>query len=109
MNIGALKSGDFGGLTALDSLNLGFNDLRTLPADIFDGLASLEYLNLGHNELVLLPNRVFVGLTSLTTLLLGGIPGHPFGPIPEAGPRWNVRPDTEVSLSGSATDPWDAT
>ena len=106
MNIGALKSGDFGGLTALDSLNLGFNDLRTLPADIFDGLASLEYLNLGHNELVLLPNRVFVGLTSLTTLLLGGNPGHPFGPIPEAGPRWNVRPDTEVSLSGSATDPW---
>ena len=106
VNIGALKSGDFGGLTALDSLNLGFNDLRTLPADIFDGLASLEYLNLGHNELVLLPNSVFVGLTSLTTLLLGGNPGHPFGPIPEAGPRWNVRPDMEVSLSGSATDPW---
>ena len=45
-------------------------------------------------------------MTSLTTLLLGGNPGHPFGPIPEAGPRWNVRPDTEVSLSGSATDPW---
>ena len=67
-NISSLKSGDFAGLTALESLYLGRNYLRNLPPDIFEGLAALEFLGLYDNTLRTLPTKVFSGLTELRTL-----------------------------------------
>ena len=49
-DITALKSGDFAGLTSLETLNFTVNDLTTLPADIFAGLTNLETLNLADNS-----------------------------------------------------------
>ncbi|MCG9126968.1 cadherin domain-containing protein, partial [Candidatus Poribacteria bacterium] len=44
-----LKSGDFSGMTKLDSLNLYGNQLSSLPDGIFDGLTLLTKLRLGKN------------------------------------------------------------
>ncbi len=68
----SLKSGDFAGLTGLITLNLDFNEITTLPADIFSGLSALTTLRLDDNQLSTLPSGVFAGLTSLTTLNLSG-------------------------------------
>ncbi len=68
--ITALKSGDFQGLTNLQSLDLIDNSLETLPGDIFEGLAGLTSLLLTNNALETLPEDVFEPLGSLTTLNL---------------------------------------
>ena len=69
---GSLKSGDFAGLTGLITLNLDFNEITALPADIFSGLSALTTLRLDDNQLSTLPSGIFAGLTSLTTLNLSG-------------------------------------
>ncbi len=83
-----LKSGDFAGLTGLTTLNLDFNEITTLPADIFSGLSALTLLRLDDNQLSSLPTGIFAGLTSLTTLDLSGnplptsLPGSLFADVP---------------------------
>ena len=49
MDISALKSGDFQGLSGLTSLYLDHNNLTTLPEGIFQGLDSLDILWLHFN------------------------------------------------------------
>ena len=49
MQISTLKSGDFQGLSGLDSLYLDHNDLSSLPEGIFQGLESLGILWLHFN------------------------------------------------------------
>ena len=66
-----LPSGAFSRHTALTTLRLDDNKLRTLPSDAFTGLASLTVLHLNRNRLGTLPSNVFMGLTELQTLQLG--------------------------------------
>ena len=49
-------------------LDLGFNDLTTLPPDVFEGLSDLVDLRLVGNDLNTLPDGVFDGLSALETL-----------------------------------------
>ena len=58
------------GLTALEELHLGANDLSELPADAFSRLTNLRQINLRKNELTSLPAGVFSGLSELTRLNL---------------------------------------
>ena len=79
----SLQSGDFAGLSGLQSLSLHVNSLRTLPADVFDGLSSLRTLNIWQNSLRTLPADVFDGLSSLIALhlsenLLAALPADVF-------------------------------
>ena len=68
--ITALRSGDFQGLTGLESLLLRNNQLVALPADLFSGLARLHTLDLAENQLVALPPGAFQSLPQLRTLSL---------------------------------------
>ena len=68
--IASLKSGDFAGLTNLETLELDDNSFTTLPADVFSGLTSLETLVLSRGALSSIPDGLFAGLTTLTTLKL---------------------------------------
>ncbi|RKU22912.1 hypothetical protein C6500_02855 [Candidatus Poribacteria bacterium] len=82
-NITTLKSGDFDGLSSLDSLALYKNELSSLPADLFFGLSSLSRLDLGSNDLSSLPADLFSELSSLSWLSLsfnklGGLPAGIF-------------------------------
>ena len=43
-SITSLKAGDFDGLTAVWKINLNFNQLGALPANLFSGLTSLTWL-----------------------------------------------------------------
>ena len=70
MGITELRSGDFNGLTSLQTLYLGNNSLSDLPQDLFDGLTSLWDLGLNGNSLTSLHEDLFDGLTSLQTLRL---------------------------------------
>ena len=70
--ITSLQSGDFAGLSALQTLWLSENQLTSLPADIFSGLAALEILALDDNQLESLPGNVFSGLSELRLLYLDG-------------------------------------
>ena len=79
--ISSLESGDFAGLTALESLFLFNNQLSALPADIFSGLTALESLNVGSNQLSSLPNGLFAGLNSLATV---NVRGNTVDPLPIA-------------------------
>ena len=69
-SITALKSGDFAGLTSLETLDLVDNSLTDLPATIFAGLTALTRLDLSQNSLSMLPADIFRGLESLTVLTL---------------------------------------
>ena len=69
-NLTAIADGDFDGLTALTTLNLGGNALTTLPSGVFDELTALTTLGLDSNALTALPSGVFDELTVLTTLYL---------------------------------------
>ena len=71
-HISSLKTGDFDGLTALETLNLRNNQLRGLPAGVFSNLTALEYLDLSYNKLRHLSGDVFSGLSALRDLGLGG-------------------------------------
>ena len=85
-DIGELQPGDFGGLTALETLDLRAASLTSLEAGVFDGLTSLtvldlrgnwylaypDYLGSMHwNRLASLEEGLFEGLTSLRKLYLG--------------------------------------
>ena len=68
-SVTSLKSGDFSGLSSLETLNISYNSgLTSLPSDIFDGLSSLTSLSLNNNRLTSLPSGVFDDLTSLDSL-----------------------------------------
>ncbi len=69
--IDSLDEGDFSGLTSLQILLLGNNQLTSLPPTVFSDLESLEDLRLIANDLETLHSDVFSGLTSLQILLLG--------------------------------------
>ena len=71
-NIGSLKSGDFAGLTNLNTLVLASNSFTTLPADVFSGLTSLRALVLDSGELSSIDARAFSGLTALEGIRLEG-------------------------------------
>ena len=71
-NIDSLQSGDFAGLTGLETLFLNNNSLTELPTDIFNGLTALTWLNLDNNSLNMLDEDIFDGLTALTILSLNG-------------------------------------
>ena len=62
----------FSGLTALERLGLGENELSSLPAGLFTGMAVLEELNLPENDLTRtgLPAGLFSDLTALQRLRL---------------------------------------
>ena len=68
--IQTLQSGDFSGLTNLQTLNLVRNSLGSgsTPADIFAPLTNLRELFLHHNGLTALDADIFDGLTELTGL-----------------------------------------
>ena len=78
VNAVELQSGDFAGLSGLESLSVtgisSGNQLSALPGDIFVGLSSLTSLSLTNHTLSTLPVGVFTGLTSLRTLALTDTP-----------------------------------
>ena len=66
-----LPAGIFDELTALETLSLFNNSLRSLPSDIFDKLTALKELDLLYNRrLDSLPSAIFDKLTVLETLSL---------------------------------------
>lgn len=71
-HIRSLKTGDFDGLSSLESLSLWDNDLTALPAGNSDGLSRLRDLGLSNNALTSLPAGVFDDLTGLEILFLYG-------------------------------------
>ena len=73
-NIISLRTGDFAGLTNLDTLILKYNSLVSLPVGLFAGLTSMAYLRLSSNSLVSLPVGLFAGLTALEILDLSSNP-----------------------------------
>ena len=111
-----LKSGDFAGLTGLTRLDLDFNEITSLPADIFSGLSALTTLRLDDNQLSTLPSGVFAGLTSLTTLNLSGnslptsLPASLFADVPRnaitlpTGTTINAAVPTTVGTIANITD-----
>ena len=67
--ITSLQAGDFGGLTAVETLDLKLNPLlTTLPSGVFSGLTAILDLNLRENGLATLPENVFSGLPTLVVL-----------------------------------------
>ena len=86
--ISVLKAGDFAGLSALELLELGGNQLDTLRSDVFDGLPKLWFLDLSNNRLSSLSAGAFNGLPALEHLVLGAnrlstLPEGVFGGLPE--------------------------
>ena len=49
-----------------------------MPEDVFGELSELETLNLKYNQISSLPDEVFSGLYNLEILHLGDNPGAPF-------------------------------
>ena len=69
-NIGALKPGDFKGLSNLESLYLNNNPLQTLPQGIFSPLTSLTLLQLTRTRITSFPVDIFDPLRKLQYLYL---------------------------------------
>ena len=69
-DISSLKSGDFAGLSALETLVLDDNQLTVLPADVFSGLTALRSILLSYNQLESLPDNVFSGLSELRQIAM---------------------------------------
>ena len=114
--IRALRPGDFAGLTNVTALDLGGNEMTSLPAGVFAGLddtltrldlsdndlvslsaglfgplTGLTALDLSDNDLAALPTRLFEKLTGLTALTLSGNPGSArFRPVARAGPEGGI-------------------
>ena len=86
-SIRALRPGDFTGLANVTALDLGGNELASLPAGVFAGLDdTLTSLDLSDNDLVSLSAGLFGPLTGLTTLDLSdnglaALPTGLFGPL----------------------------
>ena len=72
-SISALKSGDFAGLTGLQSLNLSWNQLRVLPSGVFDGLTSLQVLEISNNQLDVRPFRNLGFYSAVDSVLPPGV------------------------------------
>ena len=70
--ISRLAEFDFDGLSSLESLWLGGNQLAELSAGVFAELTELQRLDLGQNQLTHLPPAAFTGLSSLESLWLNG-------------------------------------
>jgi len=68
--ITGLRSGDFAGLSSLQSLRLDRNHLAALPPDILADLGNLTSLWLHYNRLTGLPPDIFAGLGNLQNLWL---------------------------------------
>ena len=66
--LGALKEGDFRGMSSVTTLKLGNNSLTFVPADAFDGLSALETLDISDNNIATLGTDAFDGLSALETL-----------------------------------------
>ncbi len=78
-----LKSGDFNGLTKVDTLTLDENGIETLPEDIFSGLTSLQDIFLSGNRLKVLPLGLFqnlptVQMIDLSENQISNLPDHVF-------------------------------
>ncbi len=72
--VSSLKSGDFAGLSNLQSLDLSDNkELTSLPANLFQGLSNLQFLWLTSIGLTSLPANLFQGLSNLQFLWLTSI------------------------------------
>ena len=123
--IRALRPGDFAGLTNVTALDLGGNELVSLPAGVFAGLddtltsldlsdndlvsllaglfeqlTGLTTLDLSDNDLAALPALLFEKLTGLTALTLSGNPGSArFMPVARAGPEGGI----EVAQGATVT------
>ena len=84
--VSSLSVRDLAGLESLEELNLGNNDVRSLPSGIFSSNSALEILNLEHNRLPDLPADTFAGLGRLRSLDLGNnrlstLPAGIFSPL----------------------------
>ncbi len=90
--LSSLPDGVFSDLTALEWLDLGSNELTSLPAGVFSGLTALEQLLISNNELTSLPAGVFSGLTALTRLELHNN-GRPAAADRDAGEEPGCRRD----------------
>ena len=123
--IRALRPGDFTGLANVTALDLGGNELASLPAGVFAGLddtltrldlsdndlvsllaglfgplTGLTALDLSDNDLAALSARLFEKLTGLTALTLSGNPGSArFRPVARAGPEGGI----EVAQGATVT------
>ena len=85
--IESLRVNDFAGLTNLDTLNLGVNELTELPTGVFAGLTNLVTLHLSDNRLTEVHAGEFAGLTKLTNFSVADnqlteIPGDLFAGQP---------------------------
>ena len=69
-NLASLPNGVFDNLANLQSLLLSSNRLTSLQADIFDQLTNLRILNMQSNMIAILPQNLFDELQSLTQLFL---------------------------------------
>lgn len=67
-NISAIPAEVFDPLTALVRLDLDRNDITTVPSGVFNNLSNLTILHFYANELTTLSSDTFDGLTALTTL-----------------------------------------
>ena len=63
----ALLSGDFGGMSGLTTLDLGFG-LSALPADLLAGLASLTSFTARSSSIANIPSGFFAGRHTLTSI-----------------------------------------
>lgn len=73
-SLGELWIGDFSGLSHLQELSLGLNELKVLAPQIFLGLKELKLLELNNNKLKSLPEGIFNDQSELKELYLGGNP-----------------------------------
>ena len=69
--ISSIESGDFSGLTNLDTLYLNSNQLSSIDSDDFSGLTNLTSLHLEGNQLSSIASGAFSGITELAFLFLG--------------------------------------
>jgi Leucine-rich repeat (LRR) protein len=61
------------GLSKLQSIDLGMNNLFDIPENVFRGLSALKYVSLKNNfDILFLPENIFEGLFNLSEVDLGG-------------------------------------
>ena len=72
-----LRAGMFTGLN-VETLDLSHNDTSSVAPETFNGLSWLKHLDLGYNQLETLPAGVLDGLTNLLVLWLEENPGTDF-------------------------------
>ena len=74
-----LRSGDFDGLTKVEVVNLGGNELTTIPGGIFDEMTKLRDLKLNGNQLRTLPADMIKNNKALRNF---GIDGNQLQTLP---------------------------